>query len=143
MITDTTRARDASRAYALLRLTLGVNIAMHGLVRIAAGIGPFAEGMARGFEKTLMPVAAARAFGWVLPPLELAVGALIAAGLWVRGALTAGALLMIALTFGMTLRQEWEVVGLQLIYALVYAVLIARAADDAWSIDAWRRARAS
>jgi len=38
--------------------------------------------------------------------------------------LVAGSLLILALTFGTTLRQDWSTAGVQLIYAAIYAALL-------------------
>ncbi|MGC1969457.1 MAG: hypothetical protein WA673_23570, partial [Candidatus Acidiferrales bacterium] len=37
--------KDVSRAYALLRFTLGLNICLHGIVRWIAGLGHFAQSL--------------------------------------------------------------------------------------------------
>ena len=42
---------DLRRAYALLRLTLGLNISFHGAVRWAAGLGGFAHSLLPMFQK--------------------------------------------------------------------------------------------
>ena len=55
-----------------------------------------------------------------------------------RYALASGALLILALTFGTTLRQDWETAGLQLTYALVFCALLAFRHWDALSIDVLR-----
>jgi thiosulfate dehydrogenase (quinone) large subunit len=49
--------------------------------------------------------------------------------------LVAGALLMIVLTFGTALHQDWQVAGLQLIYAIAYALLIAFRRFNSLSLD--------
>jgi hypothetical protein len=52
-----------------------------------------------------------------------------------RIALVAGALLIVALTFGSTLHQDWDVAGLQLIYAAVYFALLALRQYNLFSVD--------
>ncbi len=126
---------DYSVGYALLRVTLGVNIAMHGISRILAGVGVFASGLEKQFAATLLPHFAVSAFGHALPWAEASIGLLILFGAATRYALVAGALLMIVLTFGSTLHQDWQVAGLQLIYAIVYALLIAFQRYNSWSLD--------
>jgi thiosulfate dehydrogenase [quinone] large subunit len=54
-------------AYLLLRLTLGVNILMHGLSRILAGLTPFAAGMMKQFASTPLPPSLVHAFAYALP----------------------------------------------------------------------------
>jgi thiosulfate dehydrogenase (quinone) large subunit len=52
-----------------------------------------------------------------------------------REALVAGALLMLALTFGTALRQDWDVAGFQLLYSAIYAALIAALRYSSLSVD--------
>jgi 2-dehydropantoate 2-reductase len=75
------------------------------------------------FQKTLLPAWTLLGFGLILPWLEAILGLLILIGLRTGIALIAGSSLLIVLTFGSTLRQDWESAGLQLIYAFIYAVL--------------------
>jgi thiosulfate dehydrogenase (quinone) large subunit len=126
---------NRSLAYALLRVTLGLNIFMHGTSRLMAGIGNFVSGMIKMFQNTALPTAVVVPFGYALPWLEAGLGVLIIIGLRTREALVAGALLMLALTFGTALRQDWDVVGLQLLYSTVYTALIAGLGYNSLSVD--------
>lgn len=63
-------------------------------------------------------------------------GFLVLSRLFTRLALAARALLILALTFGTTLRQDWQTAGLQLIYAAIYAALLAGVAANRYSADA-------
>jgi thiosulfate dehydrogenase [quinone] large subunit len=125
-------------AYLFLRLTLGINILMHGLARILSGLAPFADGMAKQFAGTSIPPALVHAFAIALPWTELFIGLLILVGLWTRTALALGALEIVALTLGISFTQNWSVAGLQLIYAIVYAILLAFGEFNRWSVDGWR-----
>ena len=132
---------NASLAYALLRVTLGLNICMHGVVRRTGGLGNFAASLVAMFQKESLPVWAVYSFGCALPVLEAMVGGAVMMGLQTRRVLMAGMVLLLALTFGSTLRQDWQIVGLQLIYSLLYAVLLAGTQLDEYSIDrllAWK-----
>ena len=126
---------DYSLAYALMRAMLGVNIAMHGISRILMGVGVFAAGIEKQFAATVLPHFAVATFANVLPWAEASIGLLILFGVATRYALVAGALLMIVLTFGSNLHQDWQVAGLQLIYAIAYALLIALHKYNAFSLD--------
>jgi thiosulfate dehydrogenase [quinone] large subunit len=126
---------DFSLAYALLRVTLGVNITMHGISRIQAGVGVFTAVLERQFAATPLPHFAVRAFGSALPWAEALVGLLILVGGATRIALVAGGLLILVLTFGSALHQDWEIAGLQLIYASVYSLLIAFRKYNLLSLD--------
>ena len=127
--------RDVASAYLLLRITIGTNICIHGVSRLLAGPASFAHSLLSLFQKTPLPGWSVFAFGLALPWLEAVLGALVLLGLRTRFALIAGSLLLIALTFGSTLRQDWESAGLQLIYASVYAALLAFRDRNLYSLD--------
>ena len=135
MLTTADSGRDGAYAYLLLRLTLGVNICMHGISRILAGPGSFAHSLVSLFQKTPLPIWMLLAFGLTLPWLEAILGLLLLLGLRTRAALIGGSLLLMVLTFGSTLRQDWESVGLQLIYASVYAALLTFRQRNIYSLD--------
>ncbi len=125
---------DAQRAHLALRLTLGLNLAAHGVVRIGHP-GAFADALVRDFQATILPALVVRPFGVVLPFVELLLGLAILLGLRLRATLTAGALLIAALMVGMCLKEAWEIVGVQLVYALLYFILASRAADARLVVD--------
>jgi thiosulfate dehydrogenase (quinone) large subunit len=126
---------DQALAYTLLRLTLGVTIFVHGANRILHGVQSFAAGMEKDFAATIMPTVMVHLFGLTLPFFEAVVGALLIVGLLTRAALVVGALLMITLVFGMTLREQFIIVGVQMIYAAIYFVLISDLRHNSISVD--------
>jgi thiosulfate dehydrogenase (quinone) large subunit len=131
--------RSASQtAYALLRFIMGVDMLLHGLTRIGAGVGQFAATMVRDFQATMLPPALVHGFGLVLPFVEALIGLGLLFGCFTRAVLIASSLLMAALVFGTALRSEWNTVGLQLVYAVIYYFLLTRIGDNCWSIDALR-----
>jgi thiosulfate dehydrogenase (quinone) large subunit len=127
--------RDVTLAYALLRIALGLNICLHGVVRWAAGLRNFAESLLPIFQKTPLPTLSVFSFGFVLPIVEAAVGACVLFGFQTRRALISGSVLMLVLMFGSTLRQDWPTVGIQLTYSLVYTLLLAWIRFNSYSID--------
>ena len=122
-------------SYALLRIALGLNICLHGFVRWMMGLGSFAESLLPMFQKTPLPGWSVYTFGYVLPIVETLVGASVLFGLQTRRALISGSILMLVLTFGSTLRQDWPTVGMQLTYSLVYSFLLAGIRFDSYGID--------
>jgi thiosulfate dehydrogenase (quinone) large subunit len=72
-----------------------------------------------------------------LPFAEAIIGLFVLFGVASRYAYVAGSLVILSLTFGSTLRQDWESAGLQLIYALLYAILLATREYNKFSVDAW------
>ena len=69
------------------------------------------------------------------PLAEAILGFLLLVGFYTSPALLGGSLLMLVLTFGSTLRQDWSTAGVQLMYAAVYAALMAFHGWNDYSLD--------
>jgi thiosulfate dehydrogenase [quinone] large subunit len=134
---DEVKLRNEHLGYALLRAVVGVNLMMHGVSRMIAGPGEFAAKLVMQFEHAPLPAWSVWVFGQIMPAIEGLLGLLILIGLRTRAALIAASLLIIVLTFGSSLLQDWTATATQLTYALVYSVLIFLHQHDGWSIDAW------
>jgi thiosulfate dehydrogenase (quinone) large subunit len=64
---------------------------------------------------------------------------LVLFGVFLRLALFGGAFLIFLLTLGSSLLQDWNAAGLQLIYAMIYAALLAFRTRNCLSLDSLRR----
>jgi thiosulfate dehydrogenase [quinone] large subunit len=96
---------------------------MHGIARLPH-YNEFVSKMVTQFQNTVLPTSLVSGFAYSLPIVEAIIGLLLILGLFTRNTLIAGSLWMIALMFGMNLRQEWNVVGLELGYAVVFFILL-------------------
>jgi thiosulfate dehydrogenase [quinone] large subunit len=135
--TDTSVVFDRKLAYAVFRLSLGINILIHGITRIVGpGVAAFASKTMSEFAGSPLPLGLVQAFLTVLPFAEFILGALITVGLFTRWALTLGGLLITSLIFGTALRNDWPTVGIQMIYSITYYMLLLNRADDGFSLDA-------
>ncbi|WP_460674585.1 DoxX family protein [Larkinella ripae] len=114
-------------ALLVLRLGLGVDLGMHGLVRLPK-LTKFADKMVADFAGTLLPDFFVRGFALSLPFVELAIGVLLLVGgrFLVWGGLLGG-ITMAALIFGTALREEWNIVSIQLIHVLAFYLLLREA----------------
>jgi thiosulfate dehydrogenase [quinone] large subunit len=130
-----TESRNRRTAYAIFRVTLGLNIFLHGFVRILTGSSAFEAHTEQLFTNTFLPAGQVHFFLSILPYIEAAVGSLIFVGLFTFWALVAGALLMLVLIFGTAARQDWTTVGIQTAYGLFYYFLISRNQDNWVAID--------
>lgn len=130
---------DIALGYLVVRATIGLNIFGHGLSRILAGPANFANTLVPMFQKTLLPATTVYLFALCLPWAEGAVGFLLLLGICTRYAILVGALLILSLTFGATLRQDWESAGLQLTYAAIYGALLAFRQYNQFSVDGFLR----
>jgi thiosulfate dehydrogenase [quinone] large subunit len=130
-------ALDHQLAYAAFRLTLGINILVHGAGRIfGPGAESFATTTATEFSKTALPSGLVHAFLFGLPFVELVLGVLTTLGLFTRWALALGGLMIAALVFGTAMRSDWNTVGVQMIYAITYYLLLVNRAHNRFSLDA-------
>lgn len=123
MACNSERQKDSVLGYTILRVALGLNIAIHGLSRVLAGPANFANSLIPMFQKTFLPAPLVYFYGLCLPWAEGIVGGLLLVGIWTRSMIVIGALTMLSLTFGATIREDWESAGLQLIYIAVYSTL--------------------
>ena len=120
--------------YTCLRLALGMSMFIHGAGRLPK-IGAFTDATVKMFAGSPLPTFAVVAFARVTPPVEALVGALVLLGLATRWGLTLGGLWIVALIFGSALIEKYELVGFQLVYALVFYHLLLRLPDNVWSLD--------
>src|SRR5579863_8835265 len=121
--------------YFILRLSLGVDMLMHYVVRtwgISKDFVPVTEKM---FEGNLLPMSWVHNFLTGLPYFEGVLGVLLILGLLSRWAVTAEGLLVTVLLFGTALRSDWTVVSHQMIYILFVFLLLATEQYDYFSID--------
>jgi len=135
------RFSDSVIAYGLLRLTFGINIALHGISRQIGGQAVFLAYLSHYFEKTpLIPKESLPLFAFVIMWGETIFGLLMTFGLFTRVALIGGSLVIAMLAVGTNLAQDWGIAGLQLTYALIYFVLLKyREQSNALSIDGMLR----
>jgi thiosulfate dehydrogenase [quinone] large subunit len=123
--------------YFILRLSLGVDMLMHYVVRtwgISKDFVPVTEKM---FVGNLLPMSWVHVFLTVLPYFEGLLGILLISGLLSRWALTAEGLLVTVLMFGTALRSDWTVVSHQMIYILFVFILLAVEQYDYFSLDSF------
>lgn len=132
------RRQDVVWAYVILRLALGINIFVHGLVRIG-DIPGFVQSQVGLYKDLPVPGWLIAGPAFMIPIVELIAGFLIVIGLKTRIAIAAGFLLMLPLIFGTCLLQEWSSAANQLIYCLVYFVLLAGCNFNNFSVDQFRR----
>jgi thiosulfate dehydrogenase [quinone] large subunit len=122
-------------AHAILRLTLGINIGLHGVQRFPQ-LATFARGVIKGFDDVL-PAALVTPYAYAIPYVEALLGVLLIVGIAQRWTLAAGALVMASLTFGTALRGQHDILAQQLVYEFVYAALLATLTWDRFSLDAF------
>lgn len=132
------RPQDLILAYTFLRIIFGINLFVHGLVRIG-NIPGFVQSQIGLYEGLPVPSFLIAGPAFLIPIVEFIIGLLMIVGLETRKAIIAGSLLMMPLMFGVCLLQKWDVAGTQLIYCLVLFVLLIGYPYNLISLDRWRK----
>ncbi len=102
---------------------MGLNLTIHGTARIRRRPACLRRIPGEHLSHDALPARSVMIFGLSMPWVEAATGQLLLLGLLTRATLIASFLTLLALTFDTTLRQDWEIAGTQLIYAVIYAAL--------------------
>lgn len=122
-------------AVSILRIALGINIFLHGAVRFGANYSKFVAWIMDTFKDAPLPTFAVQAFAYAIPPLEFTIGLLLIAGVFLLPTIVAGLAIMIMLMAGSCLIQNWEIVGIQMIYILLYSVVLFFLNYNHYSVD--------
>ena len=115
--------RNLSLGYRLLELILGLNFFLHGAVRLCGHYSEFVQGVLKGFEATILPSWMVMPVAYLIPLIEVSVGLGLLAHWRPRTTLLAAAGLMALLVTGMSLQQNWDVVGTQMVYVICLYLL--------------------
>lgn len=121
-------------AYLFARTTLGINLFIHGLVRIPK-LSRFAEGVIKGFEASMLPDWLISPFVYAIPFIELIAGFCILLGILTRKALSLAAILIIFLIAGSAFKEDWSAVSTQMLYALFIFFLISNLKNEVWAVS--------
>ena len=132
---DNQRNFDRELALAALRFVMGVNMFMHGAARIFGHLPEFVGKTTQQFAPTILPAPLVQLYATSLPFIEFVLGGLLLIGLATRWVLVAHLLLIASLTFGMSLLQNWSVVGSQVAYALAFFALLYLNQPNRFSAD--------
>jgi thiosulfate dehydrogenase (quinone) large subunit len=123
-------------AFFLLRVGLGLNILLHGLVRLGNARALFVNAIIREFEETSLPASVIKMTGNILPYLETTVGLMLVFGMATEGSLIAGCTLIFILLIGKSMVTDWATVTFQMIYILIYCILLFYLKYNTISVDA-------
>lgn len=123
-------------AYLLVRLTIGMSMLGHGLVRIPK-LSTFSEGMVANFEGSLLPAILVRPFSLALPFMEFIIGLLLLVGFKTKLFSQAGGILMVVLIFGTSLIENWSALPSQMIHASFFIVLLQFIVSNDMALDGY------
>lgn len=123
-------------SYLIVRLTIGMSMFSHGLVRIPK-LYVFSEGMIANFSDSLLPEVIVLPFSLMLPFLEFIIGAFLLLGYKTGWFAQAGGFLMVILIFGTSVIENWGALPSQLIHSAFFVVLLQFLPANQLSLDAY------
>lgn len=118
------KTTDQTLAYTLARVGMGINLTIHGIVRIPK-LNTFADHITSQFENSYLPSILVKPYAYVLPFAELIIGALMLIGLFTRQTLVAASILIISLILGSCIIENWGNAGSQMVYLAYITTLLA------------------
>jgi thiosulfate dehydrogenase [quinone] large subunit len=121
-------------AFFLARITIGINLFIHGLIRIPK-LRAFVDYLVEEFQGTYLPEFLVSGFAYSLPFIEFIIGFMLILGLKTRFFAASGALLIAVLIFGSGVKEDWTGVGSQMIYAIFFFLLIKNLEHNALALD--------
>jgi thiosulfate dehydrogenase (quinone) large subunit len=126
---------------ALGRCGLGFLFLFFGMAKLS-GLKGFANGLAYDFARTWLPHWLLVTYGYLLPFVEVGLGAMLLLGLARNRVLIATGLLLLSLTFGQILLRQPAVVFQNVVYLCITAGLLFHAEYDVWVLPRWLKAKA-
>lgn len=120
--------------YLIARLVIAMSMFGHGVARIPK-LTAFSNGMASGFQNTILPASLVHLFGMALPIFEFLVGVFLIFGFFTREAIIIGAVIIVLLIFGSSLTEKWDAVAIQMFYGLYFAILFTHLPYNIYSVD--------
>ncbi len=129
------RIEGRSAGLAFLRWGLGLLFLVGGIGKLFHLAG-FVQGyLLPAFAATFLPAGLVAVYGYALPFVETALGALLLLGLWRQPALLVSGLTFLSLAFGQMLLQKHDVVFQIMVYLAVTGVLLFLGEYDRWTVS--------
>ncbi len=106
-------AMSVSAASMLLinRIALGAYMLLAGVGKVLGGVGNFYENSFKGLQPDFLPDLLARPYGYAIPFLEIAVGALLIVGLFTRWTAVVTTLMILSFTIALWMKVGFPQAG--------------------------------
>jgi thiosulfate dehydrogenase (quinone) large subunit len=123
-----------SLAPALIRWGLGLLFLVGGIAKVSM-LNGFVRGyLAPTFEKTILPGWLVVPYGYVLPFVEIVIGAMLILGFCRVCMLLLAGLTLLSLAFGQILLKEYGAVANILMYLLMTSIALFMTESDGWAL---------
>ncbi|MCO4755529.1 MAG: DoxX family membrane protein [Bacteriovoracaceae bacterium] len=124
--------------YALFRVIMGMNMLIHGGVRLFGNHSAFTSKMSAMFADTFLPGPLVTISSYLISPVEFVFGLFLFVGFKTKLSLLVLNMNMLMLISGVCLLQKWDLAGLQMGYVLYIFFLGANIKNNRISIDGFR-----
>lgn len=115
--------------YSLFRIVMGLNMMIHGAVRIFGDYQSFISKMETNFESTILPKFLVTMGANLISPTEFLFGLFLILGFKTRVSISVLTLNMMLLITGVCILQKWDLAGLQMSY-VIYLFLLGHFIDS-------------
>ena len=131
----TDHQKNQQMGYLMFRITLGINFLFHGITRFGSHYDVFVSRTVAEFAESPLPEFVVNLFAHSIPIVEFTLGALLIVGFKTRWALILSSAQIALLMTGMCILERWDVVGIQIPYALCFFFLLMHSEHNHYSLD--------
>ena len=121
--------------YFFFRIMVGMNLFFHGFMRVLTGLSEWEASLATQFVDTFLPMPMVHVALYMIPIVEIVIGAMTILGLFTRWAIYGGVILMVVLLFGHTVRQNWPGTHIVMPYGVYYWILLVLLDKNWFALD--------
>ncbi len=121
--------------YFFFRIFAGVNLFLHGFMRMITGVSAWVAPQTETFVDTYLPMPLVSLVLHMIPYIEVFIGTFMILGLLTRWALIGGLAFMFVLLYGHLTRQNWSGAHIVMHYGIYYWLLIVLIGQNWLALD--------
>ena len=121
--------------YFFFRVFTGVNLFLHGFMRLLTGVNEWAMPQAETFTDTYLPMPLVIFALHMIPYCQMLIGACMTLGLWTRWAYIGGLSFMFVILYGHLTRQNWAGAHIVMHYGIYYWLMLALIKQNCLALD--------
>ncbi len=127
--------------YFFFRILAGTNLFLHGFMRVLTGVGAWEGPQAANFTDTYLPMPLVHIALYMIPYVEVIIGACMTLGLLTRWAFIGGLSFMFVLLYGHLTRQNWGGAHIIMHYGIYYWLMLVLIGQNWLALDNRRAAK--
>ena len=128
--------------YVFFRVFAGINLFLHGFMRVLTGVSAWANPQAETFVDTYLPMPLVYLALNMIPYIEVIIGACMTLGFMTRWAFIGGLSFMFVLLYGHLTRQNWAGAHIVMHYGIYYWIMLVLIKQNWLAVDKLRANKA-